>query len=141
MLVYFAVVAIAAGGILAYAHAQPHSTAAAAEEAPATTSGTTLHTRTGDPELPGSGGGQAAHDHPGHARQVPSQRSGRARPTTSKQLETAWDDDQSTLQPLNGTGWTYLDGQIDAVLQALRAKTPDNAGETASLNALILSFG
>ncbi len=41
MVGYFAVVAIAAGGILAFAHAQPHAAAAAAEEGPAPT-GTTL---------------------------------------------------------------------------------------------------
>ena len=33
-----------------------------------------------------------------------------------KDLETAWDDDQATLQPLDETAWTVLDGQIDSVL-------------------------
>jgi len=140
MLGYFAVVAIAAGGLLAYAHAQPHSTAAAAEEAPATTSATTLPP------------GQATQSFP--AAEVATLRTitqdllanvragdQSSALTGAKALETAWDDDQATLKPLNGTGWTYLDGQIDAVLQAVRATSPDNATETTSLNALILSFG
>jgi hypothetical protein len=57
-----------------------------------------------------------------------------------KDLETAWDDDQATLQPLDDTGWTVLDGQIDNVLMALRASNPDPATETHTLTALLTSL-
>lgn len=50
-----------------------------------------------------------------------------------KDLETAWDDDQSSLQPMDDTAWTVLDGQIDSVLTALRASNPDPATETQTL--------
>jgi hypothetical protein len=57
-----------------------------------------------------------------------------------KDLETAWDDDQSTLQPLDDSGWTVLDGQLDQVLKALRAGNPDPATETQTLTTLLTSL-
>ncbi|MDT4999202.1 MAG: hypothetical protein QOK12_1307, partial [Mycobacterium sp.] len=57
-----------------------------------------------------------------------------------KDLETAWDDDQATLQPLDDTGWTVLDGQIDDVLTALRAGNPDPATEKQALTTLLTSL-
>jgi uncharacterized membrane-anchored protein len=140
MLVYFAVVAIAAGGILAYAHAQPHSTAAAAEEAPAATTGTTISAQQATQNFPTATVTELrtisqdaltkvqAGDRPGAT-------------AAAKELETTWDDDQSTLQPLDQAAWTFLDGQIDAVLQSIRAKNSDSASETSALTALIASLG
>lgn len=40
-------------------------------------------------------------------------------------LETAWDDAQSTLRPNNTSAWGHVDGAIDDALSALRAKAPD----------------
>ena len=60
--------------------------------------------------------------------------------TRIKDLETAWDDDQPTLQPLDGTAWTVLDGQIDNILTAVRAGNPDPATETQTLTALLTSL-
>jgi hypothetical protein len=57
-----------------------------------------------------------------------------------KDLETAWDDDQATLQPLDDTAWTVLDGRIDSVLTALRANKPDPATETQTLTALLTAL-
>jgi hypothetical protein len=57
-----------------------------------------------------------------------------------KDLETAWDDDQATLQPLDDTGWTVLDGQIDSVLTAVRASNPDPATETHTLTTLLTAL-
>ena len=57
-----------------------------------------------------------------------------------KDLETAWDDDQAALQPLDDTGWTVLDGQIDDVLTALRAANPDLATEKQALTTLLTSL-
>ena len=57
-----------------------------------------------------------------------------------KDLETAWDDAQPTLKPLDETAWAVLDGQIDAVLTAVRAATPDTAAETDALKALLATL-
>jgi hypothetical protein len=57
-----------------------------------------------------------------------------------KDLETAWDDDQPTLQPLDDTAWTVVDGQIDTVLTAVRAGNPHPATETQTLTALLTSL-
>lgn len=51
-------------------------------------------------------------------------------------LETAWDDAQSTLRPNNPTAWGNVDGAIDAALKALRATTPDPAQVDATLASL-----
>lgn len=139
MLGYFAVVAIAAGGVLAYANSQPHSTAAAAEEAPAT----------GGPTLTPA---EATRNFP--AAELATLRT-ITQVTTSKlqegdqagatasvdDLESTWDADQPALQPLDKTAWTFLDGRIDTVLQALRDTTPDVATELAALQALAQSLG
>jgi hypothetical protein len=57
-----------------------------------------------------------------------------------KDLETAWDDDQATLQPMDKTAWQVLDGQIDSVLKSLRASTPDPATEKHTLTALLTAL-
>jgi uncharacterized membrane-anchored protein len=55
-------------------------------------------------------------------------------------LESAWDDAQSRLEPLNETAWTFLDSEIDDALSAVRAKTPNSADEQQALGALIASL-
>jgi hypothetical protein len=55
-------------------------------------------------------------------------------------LETAWDDGQKTLEPLDETGWTVLDGRIDSALKAVRAGQPDPAAEQQALTALQASL-
>ncbi|MCB0995402.1 MAG: hypothetical protein KDB21_09945 [Acidimicrobiales bacterium] len=55
-------------------------------------------------------------------------------------LETAWDDGQPRLQPLNATAWTFLDSEIDDALSAVRAKSPNPADETGALHALVTSL-
>jgi len=56
-------------------------------------------------------------------------------------LETAWDDDQATLQPTDCQAWTYLDEQIDPVLSAVRASSPDQTTEEAALTKLLDTLG
>ncbi|MYT21727.1 hypothetical protein GTW69_15750, partial [Streptomyces sp. SID7760] len=65
----------------------------------------------------------------------------RAATSRVKDLETAWDDDQSTLEPKSEKAWSSLDGEIDQVLKALRAPHPDKAGEVSALNTLLTSLG
>ncbi|MEV6966506.1 hypothetical protein AB0M47_15460 [Hamadaea sp. NPDC051192] len=56
-------------------------------------------------------------------------------------LETTWDDDHPKLEPLDGKAWTFLDGQIDTVLSAMRASHKDKAAEQTALTALLTSLG
>lgn len=138
MLGYFGVIALVTVGILTFAAAQPHDTAAASEEGPAVTATlapgqsattdfpasdvTTFRTIAQDTlDLVTSG------DQAGAIARV-------------KDLETAWDDAQPTLQPLDDTGWTVIDGQIDAVLTAVRATNADTATETDALTTLIATL-
>ena len=58
-----------------------------------------------------------------------------------KDLETSWDNAQSRLQRQDPATWTDLDGKIDVVLRALRAKNPNPATETAALNTLLSALG
>ncbi len=55
-------------------------------------------------------------------------------------LETAWDQDQPTLEPLDGTGWAVLDGQIDKALRAVRASSPDPSAQTTALTTLLTTL-
>ena len=90
----------------------------------------------GDRELPARGGHEVPHHRRGHACEGAGRRPGGAK-ARIKDLETAWDDDQSTLQPLDETGWTVLDGQIDSALTAVRAGQPDPAAEQQALTTLL----
>lgn len=56
--------------------------------------------------------------------------------TRTKDLETAWDDAQSTLRPVNAEAWGHVDGTIDDALSALRATASDAAHIDATLAAL-----
>jgi hypothetical protein len=55
-------------------------------------------------------------------------------------LETAWDDAQSALRPVNTFYWGYVDGAIDDALKSLRAKPPDPAHVDATLLTLQAAF-
>ncbi|MEV4561779.1 hypothetical protein AB0K51_33030 [Kitasatospora sp. NPDC049285] len=139
MLGYFALVAAATAGLLVWAHQQPHDAPAAEAEGPAPAAASLapgqapaafppaeiakFRTIAADTLAKVDSGAQAAA-----TRRV-------------KDLETAWDDDQDTLQPMNKQAWNVLDGQIDQVLQALRASHPDKATEDRALNTLLTTLG
>ena len=55
-------------------------------------------------------------------------------------LETTWDDDQPTLEPLDATAWDFFDQEIDAALAAVRSSKPDAATEAQVLGALAASL-
>lgn len=139
MLGYYVIIALLTAGLLFWASAQPHGTAAASEEGPASTA--TL--------APGqSATGAFPVSDVANFRTIAqdtldlvagSDQAGAV--TRVKDLETAWDDAQPTLQPLDDTGWSVLDGQIDAVLTAVRASSPDTAAETDALNTLLTTLG
>jgi uncharacterized membrane-anchored protein len=139
MLGYYAAVAVATGVLLVWTAGQPHATAASEGETSAAPVTTTL--------TPGQA---TAHFPPAEVAKFRTiaqdtlakvQAGDQTGATTRiKDLETAWDDDQATLQPLDDTAWTVLDGQIDSVLTAVRASNPDPATETQTLTALLTSL-
>ena len=53
-----------------------------------------------------------------------------------KNLEVAWDSAESGLKPRDPSHWRQLDGDIDGVLTALRAKSPTQADSAAKLKVL-----
>ena len=138
---YYVVIALATGALLVWAADQPHSTAAASENE----SGGSSVTATLAP-----GQSATAKFPAGDVTnfriitndtlakvQAGDQAGAQARITD---LETAWDDGQKTLEPLDETGWAALDGQIDSALTAVRAGQPDPSTEQQALNTLLASL-
>ena len=52
-------------------------------------------------------------------------------------LESAWDDAQATLKPLNKDVWNQLDDDIDAALRKVRASKPDAAASEQAIQTLL----
>lgn len=52
-------------------------------------------------------------------------------------LETAWDNAEARLKPINKTKWTEIDGSIDKVLRQLRAAHQDAEGCKTALQSLL----
>ena len=135
MLIYFSAVAAVAAAVLVWAHAQPHSTAAASAEGPSTA----VTLAPGESAILNFPAGNVAN-----YRSIVEDTLGlvmagdnAGAQTRVTGLETAWDEDQPTLQPLDDTGWTVLDGQIDTVLKSVRASAPDPAAEKSALSTLL----
>ena len=137
---YYVVVAVLTGAVLVWAAGQPHTSAAASENESGPSVTVTL--------APGQSA--TANFAPAEVAkfrvivadtlvklQARDQSGATAR---IKDLETAWDDDQSSLEPLDDVGWTVLDGQIDSALTALRAKQPDPETEKQNLATLLTSL-
>ncbi|WP_111555587.1 hypothetical protein [Kitasatospora sp. SolWspMP-SS2h] len=140
MLGYFALAAVAAVALLAWAHQQPHEVAAGEAEVSAPAPAASLAPGRATAAFPPAEVTKLraitadtlakvdAGDRAGATERV-------------KDLETAWDDDQSTLEAEDAQTWHALDGQIDQVLQAVRAAHPERAAEDHALNALLASLG
>lgn len=137
MLAYFAVVAVAAGALMVWAHSQPHGAPPGAEEGPSA--------------ITAIAPGQAAAKFPAADvatfRNVTEEmltkvRSGDQAEVSvgAKNLETAWDDAQPRLEAIDGATWTAIDGRIDAVLSSVRDAHPDGATETQTLNDLLAAL-
>jgi hypothetical protein len=137
MLGFYAVLAVATGALLVGAASQPHATLASDEEASVNATlapgqSATAHFSAAD----------VAKFRTIAADSLTEVQAGDQTAATGriKDLETAWDAAQPTLQPLDDTSWTVLDGQIDSVLTALRASTPDPETETQTLTTLLVSL-
>ncbi len=55
-------------------------------------------------------------------------------------FETAWDDAESTMRPLNTNAWGTVDDAADAALSALRSGTPTADKVTETLTALMATL-
>ncbi len=150
MLAYFALVVVITAGVLARANAQPHAAASADETAAPNT-----QANTPEANAPGTDGPApkltpqqtTQHFPPAEIAKfrtiaqdtLTKVQAGNQTAATNrvKDLETTWDADLPKLQPLDQTAWTLLDGKIDAVLKALRAKAPNPNAEQDALNALL----
>lgn len=55
-------------------------------------------------------------------------------------FETAWDDSESTMRPLNTNAWGTVDDAADAALSALRRGTPTADKVTETLTALMATL-
>lgn len=139
MLGYFGVVAVIAVAVLAVANSRPHTAFSAQEEAAASGPVVQLSPADATKNFPAADLASFATIANDTLDLVTAgdQTGAQARVTD---LETAWDDAQPTLQPLDDTAWTFLDSQIDDVLTSVRASTPDPAAEKEALTALITSL-
>nr|WP_235892877.1 hypothetical protein [Mycolicibacterium hodleri] len=140
MLGYYSVIAVATAALLVWAAGQPHSTAAASEaESGPTVTVTLAPGQSATGKFPPA---DVANFRTIVADTLSKVQAGDQAGATAriKDLETAWDDDQATLQALDDTGWNALDGQIDHALKAVRAGTPDPGTETQTLTTLLNSL-
>lgn len=55
-------------------------------------------------------------------------------------FETAWDDAEPKLRPVNEYSWGVIDTSADGALHALRAQTPDTDNVEATLSALLVAL-
>jgi uncharacterized membrane-anchored protein len=139
MLGFFAVVAVATGALLVGAAGKPHATLASEEESGSSVNATLAPGQSATAHFPAA---DVAKFRTIAADSLTKVQAGDQSAATAriKDLETAWDDAQPTLQPLDEASWTVLDGQIDSVLKALRASKPDPAVETQTLTTLLASL-
>ncbi|MEO5680948.1 MAG: hypothetical protein ABIS47_14915 [Acidimicrobiales bacterium] len=145
MLVYFALLVVMTVGVLARANAQPHAAAseneAAAPAPPTGASGASIASQVLTPQEATQAfpSGEIAKFRTIAQDTLTKVQAGNQAAATKrvKDLESAWDADQATLQPRNQTAWSLLDRKVDTVLKALRAKTPDAAAERDALQGLL----
>ncbi|MDF2046070.1 hypothetical protein [Microbacterium sp. Kw_RZR3] len=135
MLAYFAIVGVVAVAVLSWAHAQPHTTAAASEEGPSTHA-TLAPGQSATASFPASTVAGYRNIVQETLSMVRSNDQAGAK-TRITDLETAWDQDQPTLEPRDAAAWAVIDGRIDAVLKAVRASAPDPTAETDALQTLM----
>ncbi|GAA3806652.1 hypothetical protein GCM10022242_07070 [Nocardioides panacisoli] len=138
--------AAATAALLVWANAQPHTDALAAEEGapPKCSSGSPLNQDEATKAV-------AAHfpaDKVADYKKIVTDtealvKSGDQSGASSRitDLETAWDNDQDSLQPKDCQAWTYVDQQIDPVLSAVRSSNPQPAQEERAMQDLLSTLG
>jgi hypothetical protein len=138
-------VGLATIGLLAWANQQPHASALAAEEGSAPScSGSPLKQTEATQRVSANFPAASVSNYRTIAKDTLSlvdggNQAGAASRVTD--LETAWDNDQSSLQGKDCQAWTYVDQQIDPVLSAVRASSPDQGSEDSALHELLTTLG
>ncbi|MFG2474715.1 hypothetical protein [Streptomyces fagopyri] len=138
MLGYYAVLAVATAALLVWAHHQPHAAVASEDDTPAPVTAHLTPKQATSPFPPAEIAKFRTIATDTLAKLDAGNQSAAATRVTD--LETAWDDGQSTLEPKSGQSWHFLDSEIDQVLTALRAPSPDKATEVKALNTLLTSL-
>jgi uncharacterized membrane-anchored protein len=140
------VVAAATVALLAWTNSQPHSNALAAEEgAPPACSGSdqpltaTVAHRRATAHFPATtlAGFRAIVT---DTQELVAKGDQAGAVTRIKDLETSWDDDQSTLMAKDCQAWTYVDQEIDPVLSSIRSSHPNAATEDAAMSKLLATI-
>ncbi|MFD4976383.1 hypothetical protein [Streptomyces sp. NPDC058424] len=136
----FGLLAVATGGLLVWAHSQPHV-------GPAPETDTTSAVQLAP--------GQAVKNFPPAkvdalralaSTSLKDTRSGNATGAhaAAQSLRDLWDADQASLQPLDNTGWTSVDAQMDRVLKTFGIDHPNPpmspAQQEAELNTLLAAM-
>ncbi len=140
VLVLYGLVAAATAILLVWAAAQPHSTAAASEEAGPGTAATLAPGTSATANFPSA---EVAKLRSIVIETQTAVHTGDQSAATArgKDLESLWDADVPTLQPLDANGWSVIDGQIDEVLSSIRDSNPDAATQEEALTALLATLG
>jgi len=139
MLGYYGVVAALAVGTLTYANSQPHEAFSAQEEA---LGGAPVEQLTPQQATANFAAGDLVEFSTITQDALGLVQSGDQAGAVTRiaDLETAWDDAQPTLEPIDETAWTFLDSEIDDVLSAVRASSPDASAQEQALTALSTSL-
>ena len=144
LLTGLAVVALATVGLLVWANAQPHTSSLEAEGPAPTCSGAPIGQSEAAQRVATTFPADSVQRYRTIAQDTlelvdSGDQSGAAKRITD--LETAWDDDQASLQPTDCQTWTFVDQQIDPVLSSVRASNPDPSSEDKALQALLVTLG
>src|SRR4051812_31761611 len=123
-------VAVATVGLLAWASQQPHASALEAEGPAPSCSGSPLNQDQATQQVAERFPAASVDTYRTIAKDTlqligSGDQAGAVKRVTDP--ETAWDNDQDSLQPMDCQAWTYVDQQIDPVLSAVRASNPDKS--------------
>ena len=137
----FGLLAVAATGLLVWAHGQPHVGPAPEED---NTSAVQMAPGEAVKKFPPA---KVAALKNLASTSLKDARSGNAKGahTAAQSLRNLWDADQASLQPLDNTGWTSIDAQMDKMLKTFgidHSNPPMSpAQQEKELNALLTDMG
>jgi hypothetical protein len=137
-------VALATVGLLAWANQQPHASALEAEGPAPSCSGSPLNQDQATQQVAEKFPAASIDNYRSIAKETlqlvdSGDQAGAAKRVTY--LETAWDNDEESLQSQGCQAWTYVDQQIDPVVSAVRASNPDKSSEEQAIQALLTTLG
>ncbi|GAA0928715.1 hypothetical protein GCM10009554_10530 [Kribbella koreensis] len=139
LIAVMAVATIAAGSLLSWASAQPHTNAAAEKEGPNPAANANLTPAQSTANFPKEDVAQFRALVAGMDTAL-TKNDQSALNTAVDSYEKAWDDDQPKLEKLDKKAWGFIDGQNDAVFTSVReTKNPD--AEKQAVRTLLKTLG